>query len=133
MERREFLTALPSLAWLWAGKPPLPAPPEPAPPRRTLLQTCAVAGFQFYEGPKALREMTPGDGVRLVREPWNVHDRNAVALHWKDRKLGYVPRHENALAASLLDQGRRVFGTVTARRDAADSWRRIEVALWMEE
>ena len=133
MERREFLTALPSLAWLWAGRPPLPVPPEPAPPHRTLLQTCTVAGFQYYEGLKVLHEMKPGDGVRLVREPWNVHDRNAVALHWKDRKIGYLPRHENALPASLMDQGKAVYATVVARGDLREAWKCLQVAVWMEE
>jgi hypothetical protein len=143
MERREFLTALPSLAWLWAGKPPLPEPPLPEPPlpepplpeppRRTLLQTCTVAGFQYYAGPQIWKEMAPGDSLHLVREPWNVHDRNAVALFWKDRKIGYLPRHENALAASLLDQGKTVCGAVAARGDVREPWGCLQVAVWMEE
>ncbi|MGA9750185.1 MAG: HIRAN domain-containing protein [Acidobacteriota bacterium] len=130
MERREFLTTIPSLAWLWAGKLPIPTPPEPV--RRTLIQSSPVAGFQFYEGPKVSPNIAPGDRLALVREPGNPHDRLAVAVHWQSRKLGYLPRDVNGLPSSLLDQGRTVYATVTARRESHDPWRRLEIEVWLE-
>ena len=111
--------------------PPLPLPPEP--PRRTLLHTCPVAGFQFHEGPRVFGALAPGDAVDLVREPANPHDRRAVALHWKGRKLGFVPRDENGLASSLMDQGKTLRGTVAALGDPDVPWSCVEVAIWLED
>ena len=130
MERREFLSVIPSLAWLWAGKLPIPSPPEPV--SRRLIQSCPVAGFQFYEGPKVSPSIAPGDRLVLVREPGNPHDRLAVAVRWRSRKLGYLPRDVNGLPSSLLDQGRTVYATVTAKRESRDPWRRLEIDLWLE-
>ncbi len=130
MERREFLSVIPSLAWLWAGKLPIPSPPEPV--SRRLIQSCSVAGFQFYEGPKASPSIAPGDRLALLREPGNPYDPLAVAVHWRSRKLGYLPRDVNGLPSSLLDQGRTVYATVAAKRESREPWRRLEIDLWLE-
>ncbi|MGD2020873.1 MAG: HIRAN domain-containing protein [Thiohalocapsa sp.] len=72
------------------------------------LQRSALAGFRHHEAPQlwpALARRTP---LTLEREADNPHDANAVALRWRGRKLGYLPRGENLMAARLLDRQRQL-------------------------
>ncbi len=50
-------------------------------------------------------KLKPGKRLRLVAEPHNPADPNAVAIYRKDVKLGYIPRDQNDLAAQLLHFG----------------------------
>jgi hypothetical protein len=48
-----------------------------------------------YRGPEAiavLGRLRPGDRLRLVREPNNEHDSNAVAVYSETMHIGYIPR-----------------------------------------
>jgi len=130
MERREFLALIPSLAWLWSGN--FSPPPPPALLPRTYLATCALAGFQFHEGEKLWLSLSNGDRLDLVREPQNPYDRKAIAVRWRGRMLGYIPRQENDVPARFMDDGRRLCATLAAKRESGDPWRRIEMDLWME-
>jgi hypothetical protein len=48
----------------------------------------------------------PGDPLRLVREPRNIHDRNAIAIVTKRGvRVGYLSRQYAAVWASKLDRG----------------------------
>ncbi len=58
-----------------------------------------VAGTYFHTA-----SAHPGESVSLVREPWNFHDVNAIAVH-NDRweRVGYVPREQAAVLAPYID------------------------------
>jgi hypothetical protein len=132
MERREFLQTIPSLAWLWAGLLTTPTTAEPGPPpARTYLQNSPLAGFQFYDGPASWNALAEGDLLELTREPHNPHDGSAVAVHWKGRKLGYLPRGENATAARLMDQGLSLHATLASKRESRNPWERILLDVWI--
>jgi hypothetical protein len=76
--------------------------------RRVHLIDVPVAGLQFYEGmkPEVARSLGTGDPLILKREPENPHDEKAVEVYTlSGRKLGYLPRRDNGVIASLLDQG----------------------------
>src|SRR5687768_17058913 len=66
---------------------------------RLLVQSSPLAGFRHYAAAEVWHEMRVGDGLELLRESNNPHDRNAVAVAWRGRKLGYVPRRDNAALA----------------------------------
>ena len=57
------------------------------------VETCEhvieVAGCRYQEN---VPELQPGDQVRFVPEPENPRDPNAVAIHAKNAKIGYVNR-----------------------------------------
>ena len=84
--------------------------------RRVLLE-CAVAGIGFHDVFEIWDELYVGAPIALVRERDNKYDANAVAVALADDYngvdddfdfeyiLGYVPRGENALLASMLDLG----------------------------
>ena len=64
-----------------------------------------IAGFQYHEGALALSKLKPGKKLKLVAEPDNPYDPNAVRIERKGVHLGYVPRARNAFLAQLLHFG----------------------------
>lgn len=50
-----------------AARRPLPAP--------VLLQELPLEGFRYHNGPAVSEQLRPGDPLRLVREPKNLHGR----------------------------------------------------------
>ena len=66
---------------------------------------CNVAGFMFWDGCEAFGELENGTELKLVREPENKYDPEAVAVYYKDFKLGFVPSSENEKISRFLDMG----------------------------
>jgi hypothetical protein len=68
-----------------------------------------IAGARYR--PRMLQSpvTAPGKPLRLVRDPRNVHDPNAVQVHAvsqaSDTLVGYVPRGDAPAVAAALDQG----------------------------
>jgi HIRAN domain. len=48
-----------------------------------------------------------------------------VRVDWRGRKLGYVPRSQNAAVAWMLDRGERLSARIVALRESRDPWQRI--------
>lgn len=72
--------------------------------------TLYIAGQHHYDAPDYWQQLESGDFLLLEREPLNPYDANAIAIYvfkneHKFLKLGYVPRHNNAFIAQLLDKG----------------------------
>jgi len=121
MKRRNFLIALPALAFL-----PWLAPRARAAQGRTIeIQKSPLAGFQYYEGEKVWDRMRPRDPLALIREPDNTYDRQAVAVYWRGNKLGYVPRDENAAVAQMLDRGESLKAEIVRLRESQNPWQRV--------
>eukprot|EP00249_Psilotum_nudum_P023028 c28730_g1_i2 orf=268-2055(+) len=60
-----------------------------------------VVGLQYYDGTVSNREM-----VRLIREPHNVYDRNAIRVeNMRGEQVGHVERHKACYLAPLVDEG----------------------------
>lgn len=96
-------------------------------PRRVLLQTSPVAGFQYHEGEAVWAGLREGLVVDLVREADNVHDDKAVRIDWAGRKLGYLPRAENHAVAQLMDRGERLDARIAGVRESRDPWERVRI------
>ena len=101
-ERRTFLKGLLALGAVAAGGG-LKA--EPLAKARPVVLRAAVRGHRYHDGPRVVHRLAPGDALHLVREPENEHDDSAVAVHWNGAQLGYLPREQNQVVATLLDQG----------------------------
>lgn len=97
--------------------------------RRTLIQESPIAGFQFYSGTAVWPRLDIGQVVDLVREPWNIHDGDAVAVFYGGAQIGYVPRAENRAVAQLLDRGDKLEARITRLMVAEDPWQRIRIAI----
>ena len=106
-------------------------PPVAAETVKILVQNSPLAGSQYYAVSTVWHEIRVGDALRLVREPDNRHDRNAIRVEWKGHKLGYVPRAENRAAARALDAREALEARVTGLRDTPDPWQRVEFAIYL--
>jgi hypothetical protein len=98
---------------------------------RILLHTSYVAGFQHYDGKRLYSRMQVGDSLRLVREPRNVHDANAIRVEWQGNIIGYVPRNENETLARQFDFGNRLQGRITRLSRHRDPNRRVEFEIYV--
>ena len=87
---------------------------------RILLQNSPLAGSQYYAVSTSWTDIRVGDGLTLIREPDNRHDRHAIRVEWNGHKLGYVPRAENKAAARAMDGGEKLEARVTRLRDDPD-------------
>ncbi|GBF23408.1 restriction endonuclease, partial [Candidatus Gastranaerophilus sp. (ex Termes propinquus)] len=68
---------------------------------RNLLD-CHIAGFTYYDGLDVIGKLKRGTPVAFKGEPNNPSDPNAVAIYYKDTKLGYVPKSKNSIVSNLL-------------------------------
>lgn len=80
-------------------------PPVPLPEDVYRIQTSRLAGFHHHGQDAWLHQMKPGDGLELVAEPANPHDKYAVRVHWQGNMVGYLPRSSNHVVSRLLRQG----------------------------
>lgn len=112
-----------------------PAQVERATPARppVELQRSPVAGFQYHEGEAVWDGLRVGATLALVREPGNTYDQRAVRLDWQGRKLGYVPRIDNAAVSHLLDSGHALRAEIVALRASRNPWERVEVAVFLTD
>lgn len=69
-------------------------------PRKRIFD---LKGESHYQ--RALLWCEPGERVKLVREPDNPHDPNAIAVKSGDECLGYIARDDAAKLAPYLDAG----------------------------
>jgi hypothetical protein len=104
----------------------------PAQNVRLLVQSSPLAGFRHHEAATVWQALAVGDRLDLVREPANPHDANAVRVEWRGRKLGYVPRAENAALAWAMDRGERVSARISALREHRNPRQRVEFEVFVE-
>jgi hypothetical protein len=98
---------------------------------KVLVQSSPLAGFQYHAGGELWPELQVGDALTLVREPDNPHDRNAVRVEWRGRKLGYLPRAENRAVAAEMDRGTAVAGRIARLREHPDPWQRLLIEVFV--
>jgi len=103
-----------------------------APRVQLLVQSSPLAGFRYGEAAAVWPELRAGDALQLVREPDNPKDPNAVRVDWRGRKLGYVPRRENAALAWGLDRGTALRARVSRLAEHPNPARRIEFEVYIE-
>ena len=97
-----------------------------------LVQSSPLAGFRYGEGAGLWPQLQQGDALELVREADNPHDVNAVRVEWRGRKLGYVPRRDNAAIAWGLDRGSPLRARVSRLAEHPNPARRIEFEVYIE-
>ena len=97
-----------------------------------LVQSSPLAGFRYSEAAEVWPLLQRGDALELVREPDNTHDPNAVRVEWRGRKLGYVPRRQNAARAWGLQRGTPLRARVSRLVEHANPARRIEFEVYIE-
>ncbi len=99
---------------------------------RILVQSSPLAGSQYYGLAESWREMKVDDVLTLIREPENKHDRHAIRVEWRGRKLGYVPRAQNRVVAQAMDEGERLVARISRLSEDTNPWRRVEFEVYIE-
>jgi len=99
---------------------------------RLLVQSSPLAGFRYAEAAEVMPMLRQGDVLDLVREHDNPHDPNAVRVEWRNRKLGYVPRRENAALAWGLDRGTPIRARVSRIEAHPNPAKRVEFEIYIE-
>jgi HIRAN domain len=99
---------------------------------RLLVQSAPLAGLRYYAAFEVWQQLRAGDPVELWREPGNPHDPNAIAVAWRGRKLGYVPKRDNAALAWGLDRGERLQARISRLAPQPNPARRIEIQVFVE-
>jgi len=61
-----------------------------------------IAGFTFYDGTLAFKELEIGTLLRLELDSENKYDPRAVAIYFGEHKLGFIPRSENRIFYKLF-------------------------------
>ena len=106
--------------------------PVPGQSVKLLVQSSPLAGYRYGEAAIVWPRLQVGDALELVREADNPHDPNAVRVEWRGRKLGYVPRRENAALAWGLDRGTALRARVSRLAEHSNPARRIEFEVYIE-
>lgn len=63
-----------------------------------------VAGVTQCGNEHILRSLVAGATLDLIREPHNLHDKNAVAVEFAGKILGYLPRYSAKEVSKFGDQ-----------------------------
>lgn len=96
------------------------------------VQSSPLAGFRYGEAREVWPLLRVGDALELVREAGNPRDPNAVRVEWRGRKLGYVPRRDNAALAWGLDRGTALRARIRRLEEHPNPARRIELEVYIE-
>jgi len=99
---------------------------------RLLVQSSPLAGYRYHAAAQLWPQLRVGDRLELAREADNPHDSNAVSVSWRGRKLGYVPRRENAALAWGLDRGEPLRARISRLAPHPNPARRIEFEVYVE-
>ena len=79
----------------------------------TSIFTGALVGLSYYELQYVYHHIHEGTALELRREPRNRHDYNAIAVYFRNHKIGFLPKNANELAAHLMDEGCALEARVT--------------------
>jgi hypothetical protein len=99
--------------------------------RPLVIQHSRLAGFSHHAAPALWPALHAGTSLNLTAEEDNPHDPQAVAVYWRGRKLGYLPRTENLVAARLLARHRALGARICRLRPEANDDRRMELEVLM--
>ena len=99
--------------------------------RTILVQQSPIAGFQYYRGEAIWPNLGVGKKLSLVRESFNEYDGDAVAVYFRNDKLGFVPQIENSAIAQMLDRGERLEATISNMVNDSDPWERVRMSIFL--
>jgi len=92
------------------------------------LCTLKVAGLQY--GDMSKHTFIPTQKLSFIREKDNLYDAYAVAIYFDKRKVGYIPRTNSRIIASLLDNGIKLNVNVRYFDKYKEVWDRLWVEVW---
>ena len=90
-----------------------------------------VRGFQYYDGPDMMERMKAGEELSLLREPENKFDKHAIAVYYRQRKIGFVPREKNEVLSRLMDNKTgNLSAEINQIRNDDVSWNEVSAVIY---
>jgi len=89
-----------------------------------------IAGVTFEGRQDLVAGLRAGEALALVREPYNPHDRNAIAVRYGTLGIGYLNRDLARKLAPIFDAGERY--TAEVRHVTGGGTRSVGVNIWVE-
>ena len=103
------------------------------PKREIFLLDIVVAGTTFCPIVQELvPTLLPNTVLRMVRQPHNEYDENAIAIYYEEHRIGYVPQELNLVISRLMDAGKEFYARVILVKKIHE-WVRISAKLFMIE
>ncbi len=119
----------PEMLSVIAGKNNIPLPFQ----KDIFLIEIQVAGTSFRRNIKELEpQLESGQMYRMVREPENKYDANAIAIYFEEEKLGYIPAEQNEIMARLMDVG-KLFYCKLISKEWVHNWLRLKTEVFMKD
>lgn len=100
--------------------------------KEILVLECMVAGTSFRKLDDVEAQLTATVKLGVRREANNEFDTFAVALHFNDTKVGYIPKDKNEVIARLMDAGKSFYATIEAKA-LEGNWLRLDVKIYMQD
>ena len=132
--RRDFIKGLAALTG-WGALAPAAAFVRTVAARGSAAPVleCHVAGTSHSSVHAFEADLSPGDRLRLQREPDNPHDSLAVLIFdERGNKLGYIPRAKNEVLARLMDAGKLLFARIEAKEWLGE-WLKISARVYLRD
>lgn len=94
-----------------------------------------VAGFSHWYGLEVIDQLRPGTKLRMEPEPDNPYDPNAVAIYFRDTKIGFIPRTMNGTLSQLLffGHGKAFVTRVSQVRPDAHPEHQVRVTVFVKD
>ena len=99
--------------------------------KTTALLKCYIAGYAYYEGDRVINQLKPGLKLDLIREPENPYDSKAIAVYFQQHKLGFIPRVNNKVIATIMDQKTTVFAKILKIKPEENDWEKVKLEVLM--
>lgn len=97
------------------------------------LLSTNIAGFQYYKGIANINNFKINDEVKLIREPENKYDSNAIAIYWNKLIIGFIPRSKNLILKNLIDGGQNLYSCINQINKEESVWEKIEIKIYLIE
>jgi hypothetical protein len=89
-----------------------------------------IAGYRYYDGETIAESLLEGKPIIFKREPQCTYDTKAVAIYAGRKKLGYIPRKDNAIISTLMDQGVIIKGKIQKRNFDDQPRKRVKISVF---
>jgi len=89
-----------------------------------------ITGLEYYEAKNI--DFSDIKIFSLQLEPENDYDINAIEIYYHGKKIGYVPKEENALIAKMMKQGVDIVAKISNYDKEALLQKRVKVILYQD-
>ena len=100
--------------------------------REILVLECLAAGTSFRKLDKVVDDLKETVHLEMKREGKNEFDEFAVALWFRDTKVGYIPRQKNEVLARLMDAGKQFYASISAK-EMEGNWLKLEIKVILKD